>query len=176
MPASDAMFYFVGFCIRTGRKDFHQEQFMYKLPDVIRRAITSGMMERADHKKNSLSRVLFLVMGLVSVGLGLLGAILPILPTTPFMILGLWCFARSSERFHNWLYNHRLFGPPLQKWEEHRVIPPVAKFASVSAMALSMVIVVLYSTAPWYSLAAMGIFLVTAAWFILSKPSRVISD
>ncbi len=121
-------------------------------------------------------RSLFLALGLIFVALGLLGTVLPVLPTTPFMILALWCFARSSQRFHGWLYHHPVFGPPLQKWDQHRVIPPIAKIASVTAMTASMVYVVLFSAAPWYALAAMGAFIVYAAWYILSKPSRAPDD
>lgn len=116
-------------------------------------------------------RVLFLLLGLCCVGLGLLGALLPVLPTTPFMILALACFARSSPRFHDWLFNHPLFGPPLQKWQHHRVIPPMAKAASVTAMGVSLIYVAAFSTAPWYLVTAMGLFIAYGAWFILSKPS-----
>ena len=130
-------------------------------------------MSRIHQSNNTVSRGVFLILGLLCVGLGLLGAILPVLPTTPFMILALGCFARSSERFHDWLYSHPLFGPPLQQWDQHRVIPPIAKLASVTAMAISMYVVVMYSSAPWYALAAMGFFLMAAAGYILSKPSRI---
>lgn len=122
--------------------------------------------------ETSLRRPLFLGLGLAFVGLGLLGTVLPVLPTTPFMILALWCFARSSQRFHDWLYHHRLFGPPLRQWDQHRVIPLVAKAASVTAMAASMAYVVLFSTAPWYLIAAMAVVIAYGAWFILTKPSR----
>ena len=60
--------------------------------------------------------------GLFFFGLGSVGVLLPVLPTTPFIILALWCFAGSSKRLHDWLYNHRLFGPALQRWRENRVI------------------------------------------------------
>lgn len=128
-------------------------------------------MESKEPKKLSLRRGLYLAAGLTCVGLGMLGVVLPVLPTTPFMILALWCFARSSQRFHDWLYHHRLFGPPLQKWDRYGVIPPIAKIASVSAMAVSMVVVAFYSSAPWYALAAMGLFLLFSAAYVLSKPS-----
>jgi uncharacterized membrane protein YbaN (DUF454 family) len=124
----------------------------------------------------ALHRPLLLVAGLVFVGLGLLGVVLPVLPTTPFMILAVWCFARSSRRLHDWLYHHRLFGPPLRQWDRHRVIPPIAKVASISAMTASMVYVLLHSTAPWYSIAAMGAVILYGAWYILTKPSRAPAD
>ena len=127
-------------------------------------------------RNGSLRRPLFLVLGMTFVGLGLLGTILPVLPTTPFMILALWCFARSSQRFHRWLYDHRIFGPPLRKWDQHRVIPPIAKIASVAAMTASMIYVVLFSAAPLYAVAAMGAFIGFAACYILSKPSRGPTD
>lgn len=118
-----------------------------------------------------LRKPLLLALGFVFVGLGGLGAVVPVLPTTPLLILALWCFARSSERFHSWLYNHRLFGPPLQAWERHRVIPPLAKIAAVGSMLASVGYVCLFSTAPWYAIAAMIAFIVYAMWYILSKPS-----
>ncbi|CAA6605074.1 conserved membrane hypothetical protein [Rhodospirillaceae bacterium LM-1] len=123
-------------------------------------------------RRAPLLRALFLALGFVCVALGLLGVFLPVLPTTPFMILALWCFARSSERFHRWLLTHRIFGPSLQKWERHRVIPPLAKIASIGAMTASMIYVVLFSQAPWYAMSGMGLVVVYAAWYILSKPSR----
>lgn len=120
----------------------------------------------------ALQRPLLIVAGLVCVGLGLLGVVLPVLPTTPFMILALWCFARSSRRLHDWLYHHRVFGPPLRQWDRYRVIPTIAKVASITAMGFSMVYVLLHSTAPWYAIAAMGAVLLYGVWYILSKPSR----
>ncbi|MBF0267815.1 MAG: YbaN family protein [Alphaproteobacteria bacterium] len=124
-------------------------------------------------RRAPLLRALFLALGFVCVALGLLGAVLPVLPTTPFMILALWCFARSSQRFHRWLLNHKMFGPSLQKWERHRVIPLAAKIASIVAMTASMVYVVFFSQAPWYAMAGMGLAVAYAAWYILSKPSRI---
>ena len=120
----------------------------------------------------SLRRPFFLVLGMTFVGLGFLGIVLPVLPTTPLMIVALWCFARSSKRLHNWLYGHRVFGPPLRKWDRHRVISPIAKFASVAAMLASMVYLVLFSPAAWYAVVAVAAFFAYAAWYVLSKPSR----
>lgn len=107
------------------------------------------------------------------VGLGILGAVLPVLPTTPFLIVALWCFSRSSEKLHNWLYTHSIYGPLLRQWHEHRVIPAMAKFIAVTAMVTSTMYVALFSSAPWYAIVAMGLFIAYSAWYILSKPSVV---
>lgn len=82
-------------------------------------------------------RAVFLVAGFVFVGLGLIGVFLPVLPTTPFMILAASCFAKSSRRFHLWLMNHPVFGKLLRDWEERRAIPRYAKYLAWTMMGLS---------------------------------------
>src|SRR5262245_18957804 len=72
-------------------------------------------------------RFLYKAMGFVFVGLGVLGAFLPLLPTTPFLLVSLWAFSRSSRRFHQWLYMHPRFGPRLQEWHEQGVVPVKVK-------------------------------------------------
>jgi uncharacterized membrane protein YbaN (DUF454 family) len=116
-------------------------------------------------------KALYCSLGWLFFTTGVLGAFLPVLPTTPFMILALWMFSKGSLRFHNWLYNHALFGPPLQRWNEYRVIPRSAKFMSVSMMSLSFTLMVLYSPMPWWSHLLVGALMAYGAWFVLSKPS-----
>jgi uncharacterized membrane protein YbaN (DUF454 family) len=111
-------------------------------------------------------------LGTCFFSLGAVGTVVPGLPTTPFMLLALWAFSRSSERFHNWLYNHRVFGPPLQQWHEHRVIPAKAKLLSVSMMTASLVYLFVFTeVAMWLKLITL-LIMVYGAWFILSKPSH----
>ena len=74
-------------------------------------------------------------LGLIFVGLGVIGLFLPLLPTTPFMLLAAGCFAKSSPRLHGWLLNHRLFGPAIRDWRDHRAISPKAKRMALTAMA-----------------------------------------
>ncbi len=116
---------------------------------------------------------LYFALGWVFVGSGVVGVFLPVLPTTPFMILALWMFSKSSERFHHWLYHHRIFGSSLQKWQQHRVIPPLAKLASVSMMLFSFVYLLFWSSVPLWGVILAGVFMSSAAWFVLSKPSRM---
>ncbi len=91
-----------------------------------------------------LTRYFFLILGFGFVGIGAVGVMLPVVPTVPFMILALWCFARSSERFHKWLYHHKLFGRQLQLWDKYKVIPPVGKIISISSMAMSFAYISIY--------------------------------
>lgn len=114
----------------------------------------------------------YFALGWVFVGTGVVGAFLPVLPTTPFMILALWMFSKSSARFHNWLYHHPIFGPPLQKWQQHRVIPPLAKMASVSMMSASLIYMIFWSSIPVWGVIMAALIMAYAAWFVLSKPSR----
>lgn len=104
---------------------------------------------------------------------GAIGVVLPVLPTTPFMILALWAFTKSSKRFHDWLYHHPLFGPFLQKWQEHHVIPLPAKILSVSMMSASFAYLVFFRQLNTYLLLLVAVLMLFGMWFILTKPSSV---
>ncbi|MDH5570365.1 MAG: YbaN family protein [Gammaproteobacteria bacterium] len=118
-------------------------------------------------------KTVYFIFGWLFLGAGVIGVFLPVLPTTPFMILALWMFSKSSVRFHNWLYSHRIFGPPLQKWFEYRVVPPVAKVASVGMMSLSYFYIVVYTNMPWWGNMMIGTVMLYTVWYILRKPSCV---
>jgi len=118
-------------------------------------------------------KIFYFSLGWLFFSLGAVGVVLPVLPTTPFMILTLWCFAKSSDRFHNWLYNHKFFGPPLQKWHLYRVIPLPAKVLSLTMMSLSFAYLVFYRDLAIYWLILTASLMLYAMWFILTKPSYV---
>ncbi len=84
-------------------------------------------------------RLIWLVAGLISLALGVIGAFLPLLPTVPFLLLAAICFARSSERLHNWLVTHNVFGPPIADWRENGVIRRRAKFFASLSIASSFI-------------------------------------
>jgi len=117
-------------------------------------------------------RGIWLVLGLIATAAGLIGAVLPLLPTTPFLILAAACFARSNERLNRWLRDHPQFGPMIAEWEAHRVIPPRAKLISSTAMAGSlawMIWGVGVSTIAWVSA---GVVLGACAAYVLTRPSH----
>jgi uncharacterized membrane protein YbaN (DUF454 family) len=79
-------------------------------------------------------KILLVTCGLVAVGLGFLGVVLPLLPTTPFLLLAAACFLRSSRRLYLWLMHHRVFGPYLRNYMQHRAI-------SIRAKAISIILI-----------------------------------
>ncbi|MDX5628119.1 MULTISPECIES: DUF454 family protein [unclassified Brenneria] len=85
-------------------------------------------------------RALLIVMGWTAVVLATLGVVLPLLPTTPFLLLAAWCFARSSPRFHHWLLYRSWFGGYLRHWQRHRALPPGAKWKAVVVILLTFAI------------------------------------
>jgi uncharacterized protein len=85
--------------------------------------------------RSPFKRAVWVTGGFVSLGLGIIGALLPIMPTTPFVIVAAACFARSSARFYNKVMSHRLFGPLIYEWRERRTIPRRAK-----ALAIALII------------------------------------
>lgn len=118
-------------------------------------------------------RWIYFGIGWLFFGLGVLGAFLPVLPTTPLMIVALWAFSNSSERFRHWLYNHPVFGPPLQRWYKYRVISVTAKMAALGAMAASIAYLVFFTATPVPLLIAAGGLMSLGAGYILTKPSQV---
>ena len=108
--------------------------------------------------------------GWLCVALGAIGLVVPGMPTTVFLLIALWAFSKSSERFRAWLYEHQHLGPPIRDWHEHRVIPARAKVAAVAMMTLSLVI--LSFAGAWQLPVIVAAVLVPVAAFILSRPSH----
>ncbi|WP_456385928.1 YbaN family protein [Desulfolithobacter sp.] len=75
--------------------------------------------------------------GVVSLGLGALGIVLPLLPTVPFVLLAAACFAKSSSRIHAWLCSSHLFGPMISQWQASRSIPKKSKTLALAAIGCS---------------------------------------
>ncbi|MCB1792239.1 MAG: YbaN family protein [Gammaproteobacteria bacterium] len=87
--------------------------------------------------QNSRRRLLFLAFGWLNVALGIIGAVLPLMPTTVFLLIAAWSFSRSSPRWHNWLREHARFGAVIRAWEEHHAMPRRAKRIAFAALAAS---------------------------------------
>ena len=98
----------------------------------------------------TLRKALLIAAGSVSLGLGVVGIVLPLLPTTPFLLLSAACYLRSSERLYNWLMNHRLFGKIISDYLHHRSISLPYKILSLSLL--------------WITIGYSAIFVVGKLW------------
>jgi hypothetical protein len=91
----------------------------------------------AAHHPSRHIRALLIVIGTVSAVTGIIGIVLPLLPTTPFLLLAAACYARSSERFYNGLLANRYFGPPIREWRETRTVSRRNKRNAVIVVIIS---------------------------------------
>ncbi|MDD3765058.1 MAG: YbaN family protein [Nevskiales bacterium] len=117
-------------------------------------------------------RWLLVATGVLALLLGAAGVVLPLLPTTPFVLLAAACFARSSDRFHARLLNSRLFGPLLTEWETHRSIPRRTKLWAIALMSLTLgssIVFVVQSPVLKGVLAAVGLAVAVRLWRIPSR-------
>lgn len=118
-----------------------------------------------------MKRMIYLILGFVLTGLGIIGAFLPLMPTTIFLILAAACFARSSPRFEAWLMNHPRFGPSLRSWRDHGVVPPVAKVMACLGMTFGFVVFFLLAHPKLWLALLVGGLLGLCALFVISRPS-----
>jgi uncharacterized membrane protein YbaN (DUF454 family) len=117
-------------------------------------------------------RLVFAALGTLFLLLGVLGMFLPVLPTTPFLLLATACFARASRRVFNWLLNHPRFGPLIREWRDYRSIPYRAKRTALVLIALSFTVSIIFFVPGWPAQLAMGVGgLVLMAW-LAHIPSR----
>jgi uncharacterized membrane protein YbaN (DUF454 family) len=119
-----------------------------------------------------LVRGLLLSAGSLCVVLGVIGIFLPLLPTTPFMLLAAACFARSSRRFHDWLLANRTFGPLIREWEKHRAIPRRTKLTAIVLMSLTLATsIVFFVELRWLQILLATVGAALAIW-LYRIPSR----
>jgi len=86
---------------------------------------------------NPARRLIWTIAGCIALLLGFIGVVLPVLPTTPFIILAAFCFSKGSPRLRSWLVNHATFGPLIADWEAHGAIPRPIKRLACTVMALA---------------------------------------
>ena len=118
-----------------------------------------------------LVRTLLVTAGVAALLLGLIGIFVPVLPTTPFVLLAAACFARSSERFHDWLLAHRIAGPIIRAWEEHRSMPAGVKPWAFGLMTVSFGMSIALMASPWHRAMLLAVALVLG-YFLWRVPVR----
>lgn len=115
-------------------------------------------------------RIALVVAGTGFVGIGVVGIVVPGLPTTPFLLLAAACYARSSRRFYHWLMSNRLFGPSIRQWRESRTIPRRTKIWAVVLTVLSFgVTIFVFAPFLWVKL-VLVVMMSVLLFFVLRLP------
>ncbi len=87
---------------------------------------------------------LFVVLGFIALILGIIGIVIPLLPTTPFLLLAAACFLKGSDRLYRWLMNHKLFGEYIRNFREHKAIPLRTKIFAISLLWITILFSIFY--------------------------------
>lgn len=115
-------------------------------------------------------RIVWLILGLASFGLGIIGVFLPLLPTVPFILLAAFFFSKSSERLHNWLISHPIYGPFIEDWQRNKSIGKKAKiYATASILAVFSLSIILGLKA--FIIITQAVVLGMVLVFIWSRPT-----
>ena len=117
-------------------------------------------------------RALFVGLGVTALALGIAGIVLPVLPTTPFVLLAAACFARGSTKFHDWLLAHPLFGPRIVEWQEYGSIPWRTKIVAIVLMSSTLGVSIVFFVKPPWLKAALTVFGLVLAIWLYRVPSR----
>lgn len=120
----------------------------------------------------AIKRWILVASGLLSLALGLLGIVLPGLPTTPFVLLAAACFANASPRLHRWLLNHRQLGPMVRDWEAHRSLPLPVKWLATGMMTGAMLLSAWrFNGRTWMLMTLLGLGAL-GVWVVWRIPTR----
>ncbi|MGE0819259.1 MAG: YbaN family protein [Candidatus Nanopelagicales bacterium] len=114
-------------------------------------------------------RWVWISLGVASVAAGAVAAVLPLVPTTPFLLVAAFAFARSSDRFHRWLTEHPRLGPPIRDWHAGRLVHRSAKRLATASIALAFAVSVVIGLPLWV-LAVQAVVLSGVVAYIWSRP------
>ena len=114
-------------------------------------------------------RAVWAVFGYLALALGVIGIVMPFLPTVPFVLLAAFCFARSSERLHRWLLSHPTFGPPIRNWQSSGAISRKAKWLAIGSILSGFSLSVVLGLG-WKGLVAQALVLGLTTLFIWTRP------
>ena len=107
---------------------------------------------------------LWRALAIACVALALLGTVLPVLPTVPFLLVAAWAGSRGWPRLETWLLEHPKHGPAIRRWRDHGAVPRRAKWFATATMLLSAAILALSGAPPWVKVAVPGLMASVAAW------------
>ena len=113
----------------------------------------------------------YLALGWISVGLGVVGIIIPVMPTTPFLLVAVWAFSKSSPALAERIRSHKTFGPTIRDWQDRGIIPAYAKFLAIVMMTAASAYLLTWSSAPLWFGALVSLAMLATAVYIVTRPS-----
>ena len=126
--------------------------------------------------KSSVKRPLYLVFGFLFTSLGVIGALLPVMPTTVFLIGALYCFTQSSPKLEHWLLTHPKYGSSLVAWRKHGAISKKVKCIACCSMLLSFIFVCLFASMPIPAYIGIAAFMGIGAYFVVTRPNLPVAE
>lgn len=125
------------------------------------------------HPRNKITKYILAAIGLIFLGLGIIGIFLPLIPTTPFLLLSAALFMKSSLRLYNWLMNHKYLGKHLQNYILHKTIPVKTKISSISILWVTILATIVFFTEKLFVIIVLLIIATAVTLHILSFKSRI---
>ena len=133
----------------------------------------SGLKKEEQEEISTFAKVIYLIGGFISLTLGIIGIVLPILPTTPFLLLAAGCFARSSERCHDWLLNNRIFGSYIRNYKEGKGMPLKVKAFTIFMLWLTILLsIFLFIETSWVEILLLVIAIAVTIHIVLIRPKN----
>jgi uncharacterized membrane protein YbaN (DUF454 family) len=111
-----------------------------------------------------IKKAVWICLGMICLGIAYIGVITPGIPWSTPTVAAAFCFAKGSKRWHDWIMNHRLFGPFLRNWSEKRIFPTYGKWAMVITMDVSLVITYLVTGNIWLVVGMGAMMLLVSVW------------
>jgi uncharacterized membrane protein YbaN (DUF454 family) len=162
----------IGYRIRRGEESRFSSVSSLRISDCPAFMPKTDYSHHVSKHRSAGMRLVFVGLGSLCVLLAVVGLFVPLLPSTPFILLAAACYARASRRFYNWLLNTRAFGPAILEWRLHRSIPFRVKVIAIAMMAVTLSISVLVFVKERWLQLALGLFGVLLALWLYRIPSR----
>ena len=116
------------------------------------------------------------ILGHFFVLTGIIGAILPLLPTTPFLLLALWCYHKGAPEWEAWLLKHPKFGPLAQDWREGKGIPKRIKIIAISSMVVTMGLSGYFFTTLWFVRVLLVVIALGVSYYLIQLPTKKVPE
>lgn len=134
--------------------------------------MTKENSEELNISESKIGRTLYYIAGTLFLVLGLIGIVLPILPTTPFLLLSAACYVRSSEKAYNWLLNNRVFGQYIRDYRDGKGLPVKIRVITITLLWITIIISLFFITIFWVQILLLIIAIAVSLHVAMIKPKK----